>query len=190
MNRGARRFTKEKRESKMSTTALYVDYIIIGLPTVYWIIAFYVFLSKDTAVQVLQKAAGNIFSTVVLIAISYILGLITDRFSDLLFDKRKKRIRGQYLDSKNVSLAAWEKYNWSDFAKFTLSRIRILRSLIINSIFVSCTTSLLIYKFCDEGKEILIVVTILLGALSCIISNSGHINLLNNYYHKTQILGQ
>ena len=95
----------------MSTTALYVDYIIIGLPTVYWIIAFYVFLSKDTAVQVLQKAAGNIFSTVILIAISYILGLITDRFSDLLFDKRKKRIKGQYLDSKNVSLAAWEKYN-------------------------------------------------------------------------------
>ena len=71
----------------MSTTALYVDYIIIGLPTVYWIIAFYIFLSKDTAVRVLQKAAGNVFSTVILIAISYILGLITDRFSALLFDK-------------------------------------------------------------------------------------------------------
>lgn len=173
----------------MSTTALYVDYIIIGLPTTYWIMALYLFLSEDATLELIESVAGDIFTTVILIAISYILGLITDRFSDLLFDKRKKRIKGKYINNENISLMVWEKYNWSEFAKFTLSRIRILRSLSINSIFVASATCLLIYKFCGEGKETLIVVTVLLGVLLCVISNIGHINLLNNYYHKTQRMG-
>lgn len=170
----------------MSTTELYVEYIVIGLESLIWIfISFYIIIGNRT-ISFLKYCVSNLFSSFVLLGVCYILGLVTDRLSDLIFEKRKIKIKSQYHIKSKTSLAVWGKYNQDNFATFTLSRIRIVRSTILNSSIIAVLLTYLIYK--HHFNMALMVFTFFLFAGISICSNFAHKHLLDNYYKKTSAL--
>lgn len=170
----------------MNTTALYVEYVIIGLETLIWIVMSFYIIIGNAVINFIKYCIGNLFSAFLLIGICYILGLVTDRISDFIFEKRKLTIKNQYIIKSKTSLTVWGKYNQDDFAKFTLSRIRIVRATAINTLVIAILSTYLIYKY--YFKIELMIFTFLLFMGISVFSNIAHKYLLNNYYKKTSIL--
>lgn len=169
----------------MNTTELYVEYIIIGLETLCWIILLFFINIGEMMSNFLKYCVSNIFPSIILMGVCYVLGLITDRLSDRIFENRKKKIKQKYPIKAKASLIVWDKWGSVTFAKFTLSRIRILRSTVVNSVCISIfgTWTALYYN-----KKSLAGLIFLIFSIIAIASNSAHITLLDNYYKKTSVL--
>lgn len=169
----------------METTALYVEYIVIGMETLSWIIMTVFIIIGNSFKEILKYCISNILPSIIAIILCYVLGLVTDRIADKLFEKRRKNIKDNFEFQAQTSIAIWEDYSNSSYANFTLSRIRILRSTTINSVFIGLLSVFLSYKYYGIGLSVFalfICTCMFLG------SNSAHKNLLNNYYRKTNAL--
>lgn len=169
----------------METTALYVEYIVIGMETLSWIIMTVFIIIGNSFIKILKYCISNILPSIIAIILCYVLGLVTDRIADKLFEKRRKNIKNNFEFQAQTSIAIWEDYSNSSYANFTLSRIRILRSTTINSLFIGALSSFLSYKYYGIKLSLfalLICICMFFG------SNSAHKNLLNSYYRKTNAL--
>ncbi len=169
----------------METTALYVEYIVIGMETLIWIIMALFIIIGDSFKQIISYWISNIIPSTIMIIICYILGLVTDRISDTIFENRKKNIKNKYTLEAKTSIAVWEVYSNSAYAIFTLSRIRILRSTIINSIPICTLGMYLAYR---HYNIYLVMFIFILSVCVFLGSNEAHKNLLHNYYSKTSAL--
>ena len=169
----------------METTALYVEYIVIGMETLVWILMIVFVIIGDAFTAIISYCIENILPSAMVIIVCYILGLVTDRIVDTMFEKRKKEIKKGYTLESQTSIAIWEEYSNSTYANFTLSRIRILRSTIFNSAIIGMVGTYLSYEYYNNA---LAIFTALL--FTCIFwgANSAHNNLLDNYYSKTSAL--
>lgn len=169
----------------METTALYVEYIVIGMETLSWIIMSIFIIVGDSFKKIMNYCISNILPSIIAIIVCYVLGLVTDRIADKIFEKRRKNIKDSFEFHAKTSIAIWEDYTNSSYANFTLSRIRILRSTTINSIIIGIIGAFLSYKYFNIVLSlfILIICGCMFGG-----SNSAHKSLLNNYYRKTNAL--
>lgn len=169
----------------METTELYVEYIIIGMETFLWITMGTFLIIGDIFSDIISYCITNLLPSIMTIGLCYILGLITDRVADLFFEKRKQKIKIKYTTRCGTSIIVWEKYSNSTYAKFTLSRIRILRSTVLNSLIIGFLGTYLGYKYYN------ITLATFIFFLACFIffsSNFAHKDLLDNYYKKTSAL--
>lgn len=169
----------------METTALYVEYIVIGMETLSWIVMTIFIIIGDSFKEIIKYCISNILPSIAAVIVCYVLGLVTDRIADKLFEKRRKNIKDNFEFQAQTSIAIWEDFANSSYANFTLSRIRILRSTTINSIIIGIIGFILSYKYFGIKLSVFILIICV-----CIFwgSNSAHKNLLNNYYHKTNAL--
>lgn len=169
----------------METTALYVEYVVIGMETLSWIVMSIFIIVGNSFKEIIKYCISNILPSIIIIILCYVLGLVTDRIADKLFEGRRKNIKENFEFQAQTSIAIWEDYSNSSYANFTLSRIRILRSTTINSVFIGITSSFLSYYY--FGFKLLLFVLVI-----CICmffgSNNAHKNLLKNYYKKTNAL--
>lgn len=169
----------------METTALYVEYIVIGMETLFWIVMSIFIIIGDSFKQIIKYCIANILPSIIVIIVCYVLGLVTDRIADKVFEKRRKNIKNNFEFTAQTSIAIWEDYSNSAYANFTLSRIRILRSTTINIIIIGIVGSFLTYRYFNLKLTIFLImlcICIFFGA------NSAHKNLLDNYYRKTSAL--
>lgn len=120
----------------MNTTALFVEILVIGAGAVMWItlllLSFFGYswasLDKLFSIPALLPA----------VAIVYVLGIITDRVSDILFDKfllesvRAKYYRDtkQYFDDRRTILVTSE--HLTRLLEYGRSRLRIVRGWTVN----------------------------------------------------------
>lgn len=169
----------------METTALYVEYIVIGMETLSWITMSMLIIIGDTFKNIITYCISNILSSIILIMVCYVLGLVTDRVADKIFEKRRKNIKNDYAVKAQTSIAIWEDYSNSAYANFTLSRIRILRSTTLNSIPIGILGAFLSYRY-FHIKLTLFILVLFIGIFCG--ANSAHKNLLDNYYRKTSAL--
>lgn len=170
----------------MDTTELYVEYIIIGIETLCWVCLLCFFVIGNEFVNIFKYCISNIVPSIIMLGICYVLGLVTDGIADKILDKRKMDIKDHYPIKAKTSLVVWEKYNQTAYAKFTLSKIRILRATTINSIIINISAVCVILKY-DYNKGLMYLIFFLLVAIF-IISNFTHKRLLNDYYKRTQAL--
>ncbi len=77
----------------MQTTQLYVELIIIGLETSIWMCVFFINIMGKQILNMIFNILNNFASSLLMIGVIYIIGLIMDRFSDLLYQKIKKRLK-------------------------------------------------------------------------------------------------
>lgn len=169
----------------METTALYVEYIVIGMETLSWIVMSIFIIIGDSFKQIIKYCIANILPSITVVIVCYVLGLVTDRIADKIFEKRRKNIKNNFEFQAQTSIAIWEDFSNSSYANFTLSRIRILRSTTINSLIIGFIGFFLSYKYSGIILSLFILmlcICIFLG------SNSAHKNLLDNYYRKTNAL--
>lgn len=169
----------------METTALYVEYIVIGMETLSWIIMSIYIIVGDSFKHIIIYCLSNILPSIITVIICYILGLVIDRIADSIFEDRRKKIKESYDLESQTSIAVWEDYDNSTYANFTLSRIRILRSTVINCIPMGILGFYLSYIFFNVQLALFIF---LLFACIFVGSNNAHKILLNNYYSKTSAL--
>lgn len=171
----------------MGTTALYVELIIIGLETMLWVASFSICLTDIKYISIIEKIVGTLPASVFLLGIMYILGLIFDRVSDLIFQKTENQIRDNSGLKAKSSILIWTESNQEEYFKFTRSKIRVLRSSSINIPLFVISITMNIVKYYRAGYLFLpfVVVT---GCILSYFSWAGYKQTITNYYNKARIL--
>lgn len=171
----------------METTNLYVELIIIGLETSIWMCMAFVEIIGEKAINFINFILSNFSSSLLLIGVLYIIGILMDGFADMVFKNSEKKIRKSSGLEAQTSLLVWEKYKQWNVSDYMRSKIRILRVSIINIplIFLSVLCYIVIYN--NESKCALIC-TIILGVFLTLISIKSYFESVKNYYNKARSL--
>lgn len=170
----------------MQTTKLYVEYIIIGMETLMWIMLLVLLLLGKSVLCFFDYCIRNFLTSIFMIGVCYILGLLTDRVADELTDEKKNSIKRRFPIESSTSILVWEKVKQDTFAAFTLSRIRILRSTALNSLLIGIV-GMLVCTF-TYHRLMMGMTSIIFFESIAFIAWRSHTNLLINYYKKTQSL--
>jgi hypothetical protein len=125
----------------MSTTSLFVELIVIGVSTLIWIVLliFAVFGYTWMPIDILLSPAA----AVPVLAIVYVLGIISDRIADAVFDRIwSDDLRGPYFPDKAAYYQARRRIlihseRLSDLLEYGRSRLRICRGWAFNSILIA-----------------------------------------------------
>lgn len=83
--------------------------------------------------MILDYCIKNIVPFIVMLCVCYILGLLVDRVADIILDVRKQKIKSEFKIQSKISILVWNHFEQNSFASFILSRIRLLRSTVLNS---------------------------------------------------------
>lgn len=170
----------------MQTTKLYVEYIVIGMEVLIWIVLFILMLLGKTSLAFFDYCIRNFLTSIFMIGACYVLGLLMDRVADGMTEGKKKRIKSRYPTKASTSIFVWKKVKQDAFAVFTLSRIRILRSTMLNSAIIGVAGMLV--SFCVYDNGILGILALVFFEIMALIAWQAHTSLLINYYRKTRNL--
>lgn len=124
----------------MSTTAVFVELLIIGLESLVWLsllISSLFGLGWMTTISATFEKVG-VFATITVIGLAYVVGIVVDEICDSLIEPWAKRIRDSV--QSDTKLKMWDVqayvFSHSEVATSQLgymrSRLRILRSSIFN----------------------------------------------------------
>lgn len=171
----------------METTSLYVELIVIGLETITWIASFSIYFTDIKYISVIKEIVEKLPASIFLLGIMYIVGLIFDRVSDLIFRKKEDRIRKDSGLKAKSSILIWKASDQEEYFKFTRSKIRILRSSSINVPLLLISIILNIRKYYQSGSMFLIFVVVT-GCVFSYFSWVGYKKTLENFYTKARIL--
>lgn len=175
-----------KGDTHMSTTKLYVEYIVVGLETLFWVAMVPVIILGEPAVEFIRYCTTNAFPAIILIGVCYILGIEMDRFSDAMLKRYCNQVKINYNMDNKTSIAIWERYSKNNFAPLTLSRIRILRSTAFNGIAILVASVILIaYRYYNLP---LLICNIVFWIFLIVWSFMAHNHLVDNYYKKLKEL--
>lgn len=171
----------------MSTTSLYVELIIIGMEAVMWIASLSIYFTDIKYISIIAKISEKLPASLFLAGVMYILGLVIDRISDLAFTKMESRIRKNVGLKAKSSILIWKESNQEEYFKFTRSKIRILRSSIINIPIIMISVALNILKYYQQGCALFLFVLIVGIILSCF-TWMGYKQTVRNFYNKAIVL--
>ena len=171
----------------METTQLYIELIIIGLEASIWMCIFFVNIVGNKVLSIYSDVLDNLSSSLVLIGILYIVGIMTDRLSDIFFQKIENKIRLKSGLQAKTSILIWKKYNQEKFSDYTRSRIRVLRASILNVPLISVSLIWYVLKYFNK-KLFVIIYIFLLGFLFTYVSWKSFVKLVSNYYNKARVL--
>ena len=164
----------------METTRIYVELLIIGVESSVWLffLSSY-FISSEKVMEFISHFDSTPFA-VIFIGILYIIGLIFDRFSDTLLKCLERKIRS---DSKLeadavLNLPLDEKQHI--FLVYTRSRIRLLRSTVVNTLFIFISLMFFLNKL--NVKFSVIVTAVFIGLFIFALSIYSLINTLKTFY--------
>lgn len=170
----------------METTKMYIELIVVGLETFVWICMFLVDIVGNKIISVLEKILNNFSVSLLLIGILYVIGVLIDRLTDIIFQKFENKIRKESGLQAKTSFIIWKKYNLENFSDYTRSRIRILRASTINIPLIML--SLVWYVFIFYKQFSVIIYIYFIGMLFMYASWKGYKKSLKTYYDKACIL--
>lgn len=133
----------------MNTTELFVEIIIIGIGALGWI--FTIILSVFGHEWFPWDSLASFSFLLPIIALTYVLGIIFDRFSDLIFSQWSNKLIKEYFNTKeSYFLARTFIYTHAseqiiDLFEYGKSRIRITRAWVLNSLGYIVFPSILIW---------------------------------------------
>jgi len=140
----------------MNTTNLFVELIVIGVGTSIWIILFVFSLFGFAWVPIDNLSA--IIAAIPIIAVIYVLGIISDRIADIIFgwiwvdDLRKLYFddRQDYYNSRRIILTQSERL--SELLEYGRSRMRICRGWTLNLVLIALTLNAFVWtNFSDSS---------------------------------------
>lgn len=167
----------------METTQLYIELIIIGLEGFIWMCTFLVDIIGNKATSVLTNVLDNFSSSLLLIGILYVIGILVDRFADIIFQKREDAIRNKSGLKAKSSILVWKKYDAEKYAEYSRTRVRILRASILNLPMISISFMLYVMKYLDKFY-MLVIYILILGTLFTYVSWKSYKLSLIRYYDK------
>lgn len=174
----------------MNTTNLFVELIVIGVGAIIWLILFvfsvfgYAWVPTDYLL--------SSFAAIPILAVVYVLGIISDRVADTVFDwiwsdnlqKPYFKGRPEYYNARRIILTRSERL--SDLLEYGRSRLRICRGWAFNSILIIISLNTFIWaNFSNSSFAISISV---FGSISLLVIAFGAWfawrNLTKNEYRK------
>lgn len=171
----------------MGTTSLYVELIIVGLETIMWISSFSVFLTDIKYISVIKELIEKLPASIFLLGIMYILGLIFDRVSDLIFRKMENQIRSNSGLEAKSSILIWKASKQEEYFSFTRSKIRILRASTINIPLLVASIALNVFKY-YQSKHMFLAFILIVGCALSYFTFVGYKQSIINFYNKAKIL--
>jgi hypothetical protein len=120
----------------MTTTALFVELVVIGVGAVLWVILAVLALFGYSWVTLTFEQATSVTSLVPLLSFAYLLGIIVDRIADQVFAIPASRLRARWFaeaaDYYRARDIFYLKAPTRDLAEYNRSRLRICRGWAIN----------------------------------------------------------
>ena len=174
----------------METTQLYVELIIIGLETSIWMCVFFVNIIGKQIMSMFADILNNFASSLVLVGIIYIIGLIMERLSNLLYKRIKKKIKKESGFKGETSILIWQRHNQEKYFEYAKSKIRILRASTLNLPLITVSFIWYIWNFAESNRIILLIYVFALGSLFTWTSWKAYISSLKSYYDKARLLEQ
>lgn len=138
----------------MSTTNLFVELIVIGVGASIWLILFTFSMFGYAWVPIDRLLSSS--AAVSILAVIYVLGIISDRIADAVFewvwsdDLRGSYFqdRREYYDARRLILTRSERL--SDLLEYGRSRLRICRGWAFNSILVAVSLNTFLWMYLSD----------------------------------------
>ncbi len=178
----------------MNTTSIFVELVVIGLHTAIWV---GLIILTFTGHQNLDpEKLFTINLALPILAITYILGILVDRASDIVLAAQDDRLRSQYDFRGRPSFLSMRFYILSKSSdvyeqlEYTRSRLRIARASILNFAFTTVAAALFIWfqlgkALTAEYRVMVCVAAALVGVLLTWISYQSWIVLSETYTKNT-----
>lgn len=181
----------------MNTTNLFAEIMVIGIHFICWIGFFYAAAMGYDSISIDRIFSINF--AVPVLALSYILGILMDRFSDLVFRKYENVIR-ESLKMADSPSAAFIDMRFYILAKspnlymqleYSRSRMRVARASFVNFIFTTISVIIFIqvapdFNSWQEAKKLSwCLVLFSSGAAFSFLSFYSYKALLNTYYNSS-----
>ncbi len=148
----------------MSTTNLFVELIVIGVGVFIWLML----LTGIISPEVFNYLTGiniDFLSAIPVIAIIYVMGIISDKSVDSIFytlweEKIRKKIIKDKLYYKTINAISTKYPDIANKLEYIRSRIRIIRSWVIHFIMIAVTFSFYISLRCmyDLRQKIILII--------------------------------
>lgn len=158
----------------MKTTELFAELLVIGAGSFSACLLALATIHPDI-VSIVDS--GTPLSVITALALLYLLGILTDRFADGVFDRLSNRRRG----SSAAEVDAWKIERdkvfenqpfWSARSIYAKSRIRVVRGWALNSIFLAISSAVFMAKgscdICTKESAIVVGVVFTLLCVSCV----------------------
>lgn len=158
----------------MSTTNLFVELLVIGVGASIWLVLVVLSMFGTSWVPVEQLFSPP--AALPLLAIVYVLGIVSDRMADAVFewlwndDLRGSRFssRGEYYNARRIILTRSERL--SDLLEYGRSRLRICRGWALNSLLIAVGLNTFLWRWSGDnpaawGISMFGSITLLLFAL-------------------------
>lgn len=171
----------------METTQLYVELIIIGIEGFIWMCTFLVDIIGYEAKGFLAYILGNFSASLFLVGILYVIGILVDRFADIIFRKKESSIRNTSGLHAKSSFLLWKKYGVVRYAEYSRMRVKILRASVLNLPMISISFMMYAIKYLEKFYMIVIYILIL-GTLFTYVSWKSYNLSLIEYFNRTREL--
>ncbi len=140
----------------MATTNLFVELLVIGVGATCWV---GLLIMAAFGFEFTQSEALNTYPVLVpLLAIVYLLGIISDRLADVVFDKCfSQPLRAQFFSQKRDyqdarRLVIDSSNRLADMHEYGRTRIRICRGWSLNAVLIAVCLNVLLQNQCAETQ--------------------------------------
>lgn len=149
----------------MSTTSLFVELIVIGVGTL--AVLMLIIMSIFGYEWIIWDKLTSLTMLIPLLSITYLLGIVIDRFADLIYSNWSKKLRLQQFPSNNkyhdARTYVYQCANERIVSLFLYgrSRLRIIRSWSLNCVLLTFVIPIFVWVRCSQiGNETKILITI------------------------------
>ena len=178
----------------MNTTSIFVELVVIGLHTAIWIGLIILTFTGHQSLDPEKLFTLNL--ALPILAITYILGILMDRASDMVLAAQDNRLRSQNDFRGLPSFVSMRFYILSKSSdvyeqlEYTRSRLRIARASVLNFAFTTVAAALFIWfqigrALTAESRVIVCIAAALVGALLTWISYQSWTVLSHTYTKNT-----
>jgi len=167
-------------------TSLYVELVVIGLQTSIWIVLTIANIAGADVLTSSFSALASVPLFTLLLGLFYIVGMVFDRFADLIFQSTEDKIRDASGFAGKTTSAVWAKNQLNEFFRYQRTRIRIVRATIVNTLPILISLICFIIMYTDRTTHLaFFTFSFCLGVF--IISITSHKKMLQKYYEKAKI---
>ena len=178
----------------MNTTSIFVELVVIGLHTAIWVGLIILTFTGHQNLDPEKLFTLNL--ALPILAVTYILGILVDRASDIVLAAQDNRLRSQYDFRGRPSFLSMRFYILSKSSdvyeqlEYTRSRLRIARASILNFAFTTVAAALFIWfqlgkALAAEYRIMVCIAAALVGVLLTWISYQSWIVLSETYTRNT-----
>jgi hypothetical protein len=174
----------------MNTTSIFVELVVIGLHTAIWVSLIILAFTGYQSLNIEKLFTLNL--ALPMLAITYILGILVDRVSDMALTAQDNRLRSRYDFRGLPSFLSMRFYILSKCSdvyeqlEYTRSRLRIARASILNFAFTVVASALFVWfqlgkALAAEHRVLACLAAAVIGALLTWISYQSWAALSKTY---------